>query len=81
MIPNHFYHEFALKWAEHPVVNDTKVTQYETLQSLEYDNITSADIMVKVKVTFCRKHSLVQNVWIRVKTTIFDNQFFENDDI
>ena len=55
MRPTDFYHQFIMKWAEPPKIQNIKLTEYEVLQSLEYDNYTSTKILVKV--VFCRKLS------------------------
>ena len=55
MRPTDFYHQFIMKWAEPPKIRNIKLTEYEVLQSLEYDNYTSTKLLVKV--VFCRKLS------------------------
>ena len=54
--PTDFYNQFVLKWLWPPMIRNIKLTQYEALQYLEYDNTTSSNIMV-VEVIFCRKLS------------------------
>ena len=63
--PSDFYNQFVMKWLKPPTIENIKLTQYEALQHLEYDNSTSSNILVEVKVIFCRKFSYhIVNIYL-----------------
>ena len=54
-----------MKWSHPPNIDKIKVTQYEVLEYLEFDNTSSAKTMVEVKIILCRKLSYhVANIYI-----------------
>ena len=54
-----------MKWSHPPNIDKIKVTQYEVLEYLEFDNTSSTQTMVEVRIILCRKLSYhVSNIYI-----------------
>ena len=63
--PEQFYKLFVMKWSHPPNIDKIKVTQYEVLEYLEFDNTSSTQTMVEVRIILCRKLSYhVSNIYI-----------------
>ena len=44
-----------MKWSDPPIIHNIKLTQYDVLQNVEYENDTTPNIKIGLKIILCRK--------------------------
>ena len=84
--PSSFYNQFVMNWHGPPVINNFKLTQYDNLDKLGYDNSSSSMTEIEVEIILCRKISYhIVNIYIPTLcliliagfTLFIDNSHFE----
>ena len=62
---SNFYNQFVMKWNEPPKINDLKLTQYDNLNELGFDNNSLPKTTIEVEIILCRKISYhIVNIYI-----------------
>ena len=55
--PSDFFNQFVMAWSQAPTIQNIKLTQFDTLTNVGYDNTSSSMTLVKVDVILCRRIS------------------------
>ena len=63
--PGRFYNQFVMNWHEPPTVNNFRLTQYDNLDKLGYDNNNLSKTTIIVEIILCRKISYhIVNIYV-----------------
>ena len=63
--PSSFANQFVVNWDGPPVINNLKLTQYDNLLKLGYDNSSKPKTTIEVEVILCRKIAYhIVNIYI-----------------
>ena len=63
--PSSFYNQFVMNWYEPPTVNNFRLTQYDNLDKLGYDNNNLSKTTIIVEIILCRKISYhIVNIYV-----------------